>query len=129
MDPAAGASTDEWRLPAEAAPPTITELVGRIDEAVATARASEAAVMTVGAAALDAAEQAKRAANLAQRASAAVASSVRRRIVPPPGRPSSTTDHSASDGSFSGDPMDDFSARADQVAERLRRLQRVPLSQ
>ena len=50
----------------------VSELVARIDEALATARASEAAVMTVGAAAIDAAEQAKRAADLAERASAAM---------------------------------------------------------
>jgi hypothetical protein len=116
MDRLAGESTEEWRLPAGAAPPTIAELVGRIDEAVATARASEAAVMTVGAAALDAAEQARRAADLAQRASAAVASATRRRPALPPDLPGD------------GDPMDDFSARADQVAERLQRLQRVALS-
>ncbi len=88
--------------------------MGRIDEALATARASEAAVMTVGAAALDAAEQAKRAADLAERASAvdALELSAHARRHPPPART----------------VMDDFSARADLVAERLRRLQRLPLS-
>ena len=64
---------EDWTLPRRARPPLLGELVERIDEALATARASEAAVMTVGAAALDAAEQAKRAAELAERASAAVA--------------------------------------------------------
>jgi acyl CoA:acetate/3-ketoacid CoA transferase alpha subunit len=44
----------------------------RVDEALATARAAEAAIMTVGAAAFDAAEQARRAAELAERASAAM---------------------------------------------------------
>jgi hypothetical protein len=96
---------DHWRLPPAQRPPLIGELVERIDEALATARASEAAVMTVGAAALDAAEQARRAAELAERASAAMNG-------PPP----------------DGGAMDSFSARADRVAERLRRLQRVPLS-
>ena len=67
-------NTDQWRLPEAARPPLLGELVERIDEALATARASEAAVMTVGAAALDAAEQARRAASLAERASAAIAS-------------------------------------------------------
>src|SRR5262245_26584316 len=65
-------STRDWELPEEARPPLVTELVARIDEALATARASEAAVMTVGAAAIDAAEQAKRAAELAERASSAL---------------------------------------------------------
>ena len=65
-------STRDWELPEDARPPLLSELVARIDEALATARASEAAVMTVGAAAIDAAEQAKRAADLAERASAAM---------------------------------------------------------
>ncbi len=65
-------STSDWVLPGDARPPLVSELVARIDEALATARASEAAVMTVGAAAIDAAEQAKRAAELAERASAAM---------------------------------------------------------
>ena len=65
-------STQDWLLPEGARPPTIGELELRIEEALVTARASEAAVMTVGAAAIDAAEQAKRAAELAERASAAM---------------------------------------------------------
>jgi hypothetical protein len=84
----------------------------RIDEALATARASEAAVMTVGAAALDAAEQARRAAELAERASIAMIGN---------GSPAGST--TAAEGAAMGD----FSARADRVAERLRRLQRLPL--
>jgi hypothetical protein len=111
MDDRAAESTQDWQLPASAKPPLIGELVERIDEALATARASEAAVMTVGAAALDAAEQARRAAELAERASAS--------MQPQPSRPAPA---SADDG------LGDFSARADRVAEQLRRLQRVPLS-
>jgi hypothetical protein len=104
---------DEWLLPESGRPPLLGELVERIDEALATARASEAAVMTVGAAALDAAEQARRAADLAERASAAMIGNGS----PPDSisRPESGT-------------MSDFTARADRVAERLRRLQRLPLS-
>lgn len=107
-----GESTEEWVVPAEARPPLLGELVERIDEALATARASEAAVMTVGAAALDAAEQARRAAELAERASAAIDRGGRTVFARP--------------GEDAG--MDDFTARADRVAERLRRLQRLPLS-
>jgi hypothetical protein len=103
-------SAESWVLPKRARPPLLGELVERIDEALATARASEAAVMTVGAAALDAAEQAKRAAELAEQASRAM-SGVEKRSAPTP-----------------GDRMDDFTARADRVAERLQGLQRVPLS-
>jgi hypothetical protein len=112
-------STAEWRLPERSRPPLLGELVERIDEALATARASEAAVMTVGAAALDAAEQAKRAAELAERASAAMSARPATSAGPPViGSPAMA----------SGGAMDDFSARADRVAERLRRLQRLPLS-
>ena len=116
-------SAEDWALPERSRPPLLGELVERIDEALATARASEAAVMTVGAAALDAAEQARRAAELAERASKAM------------GVPMSTmAGRASSNGSPGGiavgseDEMGDFTARADRVAERLRRLQRLPLS-
>ena len=112
-------SAEDWTLPERARPPLLGELVERIDEALATARASEAAVMTVGAAALDAAEQAKRAAELAERASAAI------------GRepaPSAAAAANGVPGSAVEGRMDSFSARADRVAARLQRLQRVPLS-
>jgi hypothetical protein len=105
-------SGSDWTLPEHSRPPLLGELVERIDEALTVARASEAAVMTVGAAALDAAEQAKRAAELAERASRAMNG----------GGQASSAPLSA-DGA-----MGDFTARADRVAERLRRLQRVPLS-
>lgn len=114
-------SSESWRLPPAARPPLLGELVERIDEALATARASEAAVMTVGAAALDAAEQARRAARLAERASAAALAGAQR-TGPAPGA-----------GNGGAPPrgeaaIDDFSARADRLAERLGRLQRLPLS-
>jgi hypothetical protein len=106
-------TTEEWRLPDRAKPPLVGELVERIDEALATARASEAAVMTVGAAALDAAEQARRAADLAEQASAA--------MLRQPARPDL--------GPLAAeDSLGDFTARADRVAERLRRLQHLPLT-
>jgi hypothetical protein len=105
-------SAGGWLLPAQRTPPTVAELEQRIDEALATARASEAAVMTVGAAALDAAEQAKRAAELAERASAKISAVLR----PPAATPSPDTS------------MRDFTARADRIAERLRKLQRLPLA-
>jgi hypothetical protein len=107
------AAAEDWSLPERSRPPLLGELVERIDEAVATARASEAAVMTVGAAALDAAEQARRAAELAERASAAMSRN---------GAPS------ASSARPEEAAMGDFTARADRVAERLQRLERLPLS-
>jgi len=108
-------SADSWALPERDRPPLLGELVERIDEALATARASEAAVMTVGAAALDAAEQAKRAAELAERASRAIGNGA----PPAAQRPV---------GAATSGGMDNFTARADRVAERLQRLQRLPLS-
>lgn len=116
---------EDWTLPERARPPLLGELVERIDEALATARASEAAVMTVGAAALDAAEQAKRAAELAERASAAVAARPSGAAARPPAGQPSPLD--ATVAVRPGD-MDDFTARADQLTERLSRLQRLPLS-
>jgi hypothetical protein len=113
MSEGPNASAESWALPERSRPPLLGELVERIDEALATARASEAAVMTVGAAALDAAEQARRAAELAERASNAIGNGT-----PTPARVAA--------GTAGG--MDSFSARADRVAERLQRLQRLPLS-
>ena len=72
MDDVDRDSTQDWLLPEAAKPPLLSELVRRVDYAVATARASEAAVVAVGEAALDAAKQARRAAELAERASAAM---------------------------------------------------------
>ena len=110
-------SPRDWLLPGQSRPPLIGELEDRIDEALATARASEAAVMTVGAAALDAAEQARRAAELAERASAAMLAGRR----PPPGRRPTPLRPALRSG-----PEDDslraFSARADRVVARLREL-------
>jgi len=106
-------STQDWLLPERSRPPTIGELELRIEEALATARASEAAVMTVGAAAIDAAEQAKRAAELAERASAAMHG-----VAP---QPQPAPADAAEEG------LRGFHARADHVASRLRKLQRVPL--
>jgi hypothetical protein len=111
---------EDWALPRRARPPLLGELVERIDEALATARASEAAVMTVGAAALDAAEQARRAAELAERASAAIAAS---RPMPTPAPADDALSRTLDDEGEIGD----FNARADRVAERLRRLQGLAL--
>ncbi len=91
-------STRDWLLPEHARPPLLSELEARIDEALATARASEAAVMTVGAAALDAAE-------LAERASSML-------LGPATG----------------GDRLREFTEHADRVAGRLQKLARTPVA-
>src|SRR4051812_33213028 len=63
MDGAERDSTQDWLLPEAAAPPLLSELEERIDEALIVAKASEKAVMEVGDAALEAASQARRAAD------------------------------------------------------------------
>jgi hypothetical protein len=108
-------STRDWELPDDARPPLLGELVARIDEALATARASEAAVMTVGEAAIEAAEQARKAAELAERASAALLERTDR--APAPGAMPKAPDDTG---------LRDFSARADRLAERLKQLQKTP---
>ena len=109
--------TRDWLLPGQSRPPLVGELEDRIDEALATARASEAAVMTVGAAALDAAEQAHRAAELAERASAAMLAD---REPLAGGRPVPL--RSAPEPGPDDDSLRAFSARADRVVARLRQL-------
>jgi hypothetical protein len=122
MDAATRDSTEDWLLPEEARPPLVGELERRIDEALATAQASEAAVMTVGAAALDAAEQARRAAELAERASVAALDAQGRvasvAIAAAPEHAPGAVDAS----------LNEFSARADRLVARLRQLQRIPLA-
>jgi len=127
MDDVAGDSTQDWLLPEHSRPPLIGELERRIEEALATARASEAAVVAVGAAALDAAEQARRAADLAERASRAVFAPA---VAPPPAPAVPVADGepaAASRGSGESDGLGEFSQRADRLVARLQRLQRLPL--
>jgi hypothetical protein len=111
-------STQDWLLPEAAMPPTIAEVERRIDEAVTTAHASEAAVMTVGAAALEAANQANRAAEIAERAST-LALDAQKSVA-----------QSASRLEAKAEPQDrsllGFTERADRVVARLRALERLP---
>jgi hypothetical protein len=66
-------TADDWRIEPRRSIATVAELEGRIDVALATARTAEEAALEIGAASLEAAEQARRAAALAERASAAAA--------------------------------------------------------
>lgn len=133
MAAATGESTQDWLLPEHSRPPLIGELERRVELALTMARASEAAVVTVGAAAISAAEQAERAAGLAEKASATaldvqdrVAEMTRTTTLPSPTSPlSSSPTESAQDQG--DDSLSDFSARADRLVARLRQLQRVPL--
>jgi hypothetical protein len=82
------------------------------------------AVITVGAAAIDAAEQAKRAADLAERASAAMLE----RTAPPSHAPKPKVEVEPQPAPrFAAveedDSLRDFSARADRLAKRLKELQ------
>jgi hypothetical protein len=135
MAAATGDSTEDWLLPEHSRPPLIGELERRVELALTMARASEAAVVTVGAAAISAAEQAERAAGLAEKASA-TALEVQDRVAVmtfTPATPSSPQSAvaSAEDDSPRNAEEDDslsaFSARADRLVARLRQLQRVPL--
>jgi len=125
----AGDTTSDWLLPEASRPPLIGELEQRVEQALATARASEDAVMTVGAAAIDAAEQARRAAELAELASISARDAQERvaaaTAVAP--RPAGSPPPAATRGEGAEDSLSDFSARADRLVARLRQLQRVPL--
>lgn len=103
-------STQDWLLPEGAAPPTLAQLEQKVDFAIAVARASEAAVVEIGAAALDAAEQAHRAAALAERASGAGATAA-------PAVPPTTGSWSSSGGQDAA--MRHFLERAEQLSARL----------
>jgi hypothetical protein len=133
-------NTHDWLLPREAGPPLLDELELRIDEALATARASEAAVTLVGEAALDAARQARRAADSAERASASALEASRAAAAVPQAIAVAAADAApASTGSQLDAPtgatppiqtgdssLRSFSARADRVVARLRALERRP---
>jgi hypothetical protein len=136
MTAAPGDSTEDWLLPEHSRPPLIGELERRVELALTMARASEAAVVTVGAAAISAAEQAERAAGLAEKASA-TALEVQDRVAvmtfaaaatasSPQPTVASAEDDSSSEAE-EDDSLRDFSARADRLVARLRQLQRVPL--
>lgn len=110
-------TTKDWLLPGDTAPPLLSELEERIDEAVASAnaaedsaRAAEEEVQAVGAAALEAAKQATRAAEMAERASIAAEDASRAALERPPDDTS----------------LRSFSERADRVVARLRALERLP---
>lgn len=127
-----GDTTSDWLLPEASRPPLIGDLEQQVAQALATARASEDAVMTVGAAALDAAEQARRAAELAERASISARDAQERVAAVAAagtlsGGSSEAVEEERPSGSEGEDSLSDFSARADRLVARLRRLQRVPL--
>jgi hypothetical protein len=104
MEGAERDDTQDWLLPEGSAPPLLSELEERIDEALVIAKASEMAVMAVGDAALDAAQQARRAADMAARAAAAALEAM------PP----------VAEAPYEDPALRRFSERADRVVARLR---------
>jgi hypothetical protein len=116
MEGAERDNTQDWLLPEGSAPPLLSELEQRIDEALIVAKASERAAMAVGDAALDAAQQARRAADLAERASAAALAAW----------PPSSAGPSVEAGPQVDAALRSFSERADRVVARLRALERRP---
>lgn len=110
-------STADWVLPAEAAPPLLADLELKVDEALALARSSEAAVTEIGALALDAAERAGRAARLAERA-ATVAAGGSSQVEGDAG--GNDGNGNGSGGTAAEEALRRFTERADRVAARLR---------
>jgi hypothetical protein len=129
MEGAERDTTQDWLLPEGAAPPLLGELELKVDEALAIARASEEGVGAVGEVALHAARQARRAAGLAESASAAAWEAQRAVAVAVPGRVASAADARAEvepelgNGDYSAvddEQLRHFIERADRVAARLR---------
>jgi hypothetical protein len=115
MENEARDSTEEWLLPKSVAPATVGELEERIDEAVAIARASESAAVAIGAAAIESAEQARRAADLALEASEAASKA---HGMNGDGEPRGGRAHKHDERLLL------FSRRADRVGARFLQLQR-----
>ena len=109
MEGAERDNTQDWLLPEGAAPPLLSELEGRIDEALTIAKASEKAAIAIGDAALDAAQQARRAAEIAERATAAALDTA----------PPAPLDPVVA-APYEDVALRNFSERADRVVARLR---------
>jgi hypothetical protein len=124
-------STQDWIVP-RGSVPTIGELEARIDEAVVIARASEEGVREVGEIALDAANQAKRAAEMAEASARAAKEAVQGgfpKSAPPAGRDAAEQPPPVEEPPSREvviDPLQRFNERADAVAARLRKLEGVP---
>lgn len=113
-------STQDWLVPAAARPATMHELEQRVDVALSVARSAEATAVEIGAAAFDAAEQARRAAELAERAVSGKDAQ----------RPLQVENGAEAPRSRNGFAEEDerlrlFTERADRVMVRLRALEPV----
>ena len=110
-------NTEDWIVP-RAAVPTIAELEARIDEALVIARSSEEGVREVGEMAIEAAREAKRAADAAE---AAVARAVEPEPEPPVAVIEPEPEVQETEPRFEV-RFRRFSERADRLSGRLRRL-------
>jgi hypothetical protein len=133
-------TADDWRTPPRTSIATVAELEGRIDVALATARGAEEAALEIGAASLEAAEQARRAAAFAERASAAAARAasevaaaprvVAPSVEPAAVKPAAPTKPASRPSRRQPDPFDErltaFRERAESVMIRLQKLEGVP---
>ncbi len=119
--------TQDWLLPAAARPVTMLELEQRVDVALAIAKSAEATAVEIGAAAFDAADQARRAAEVAERAVG---------LNPSAPAPAPNGDdveagleaeaETEGDDGAADEWLRQFSARADRVMVRLRALEPAP---
>jgi hypothetical protein len=119
-------STQDWVVPRDAVP-TVSELEARIDEAVVIARASEEGVREVGEIALDAARQARKAAEMAEESARAAKGAVKASSGPAGPDPAGDPPPPAVPREVVIDPLQRFNERADAVAARLKKLERVPV--
>jgi hypothetical protein len=140
-------SSEDWLVDPVRRPATVLELEKRIEGAVRLAEAAETAALEIGGIALEAAEQARRAADMAERASAAM--TPRRTVGSLPGEArsgaagngrSAAPDPRAVGGRGGPRPtvgvvasgaadahLRQFCKRADRVLVRLHAIERTPL--
>jgi hypothetical protein len=121
---------EDWALPEGARPRSFAELEARIETAISVAYACEEAVAQVGADAIESAAQARRAAELAERAAIAAEASRAVAAAPAPA-PVAAASAAAPNPAVFPLPSDEdlrlthFLERADRVVTRLRHLQQV----
>jgi hypothetical protein len=124
-------NTEDWVLSEAVRPRSFAELEAWIDTAISVAHACEEAVALVGADAIESAAQARRAAELAERAAIAAEGARALATVPPPPPPSAAPSPLAANPALYPLPSDEdlrlshFIERADRLVARLRHLQQV----
>jgi hypothetical protein len=111
-------NTDDWVLSEAARPRSFADLESRVDLALTVARSSEAAIAEVGAAAIEAAEQARQAAELAARAAAAAQAAA---AAPAPQPEAELQPAARTEDEW----LVSFTHRAERLSERLVRLQHL----